>query len=132
MGSTAVCGSAGAGSRSEARRPGSWRTSKPSTPPGATANLCLSGLADGTARLWDLNSNSDRALHTLGGRNSESASQDYHRTPVSAVAFAADGKICATGCEDGEIIVWNVSSGDSMYKIPAHRAVAHRQDAAGR
>src|SRR5205807_5631604 len=81
------------------------------TPPGAVANLCLAGTKDGDAWLWDLNGASSQPLRSLQGN---------HRKPVSAVAFSADGKTCATGADDGEVAVWDVSTGELRYRIPAH------------
>jgi WD40 repeat protein len=83
------------------------------TPPGATANLCLSGGSDGKGRLFDLASDSDQPLRELKGQ---------HRGPITAVAFSPDGSCCATGGEDRQIRIWDVATGDLRYTLPsAHR-----------
>jgi len=85
------------------------------TPPGSAANLCLAGTADGKAWLWDLNSTSDQPLREFS---------EYHSTPISAVAFSQDGKTCATASEDGEVMLWDVSTGERRFSIKGeHRAV---------
>jgi len=82
------------------------------TPPGA-ANLCLTGAADGKARLYDLTSDAVQPLRELKGQ---------HRGPITAVAFSPDGNFCATGGEDREIRVWEVATGEQRYALPTtHR-----------
>lgn len=83
------------------------------TPPGAAATLCLSGAADGKARIYDLASDSDQPLRVLKGQ---------HRGPITAVAFSPDGSFCATGGEDREIRVWDVATGEQRYALP----ITHR------
>lgn len=83
------------------------------TPRGAAANLCLTGAADKKARLYDLASDSDQPLRELKGQ---------HQGPITAVAFAPDGKICATGGEDRAIRLWDVETGELRYALPpGHR-----------
>jgi hypothetical protein len=84
------------------------------TLPAAKKNLCLTGTADGVGRLWDL----DRVLR--GGQPLELA--ESHRGPINAVAFNADGTICATGSEDRSICLWDTESGKLLHRIDgAHR-----------
>lgn len=83
------------------------------TGPGAAANLCLTGAADGKGRLWDLNASADKPLLELQGQ---------HRGAVTAVAFSPDGKWCVTGGVDKEICLWDVATGQVRYKFPTlHR-----------
>jgi WD40 repeat protein len=81
-------------------------------PPGA-ANLCLTGAADGKARLFDLSGTAAEPLRELKGQ---------HRGPITAVAFSPDGSFCATGGEDREIHIWEVATGEQRYILPTtHR-----------
>lgn len=82
------------------------------TPAGAGSNYCLTGAADGAARLWDLDGNGDRPVRVFDG---------LHRGGIRSVAFSPDGKICATGGEDNEIRIWNTTTGELQYTIPAHK-----------
>jgi WD40 repeat protein len=81
------------------------------TPPGSEANLCLTGGADGVARLWDLDAKVDKPLREMRG----------HRAGIRCVAFSPDGKTCATGGEDTEIYLWETATGSQLYHIPGHR-----------
>jgi WD40 repeat protein len=80
------------------------------TPANASANLCLAGCADGGARLWDLNGPADRPVREL---------KDQHHGAVTCVAFSLDGKWCATGGEDHEICLWDVTTGALRCRLPA-------------
>jgi serine/threonine protein kinase len=53
---------------------------------------------DNTARLWDLDSRSERHVLTHGDK-------------LNAVAFSADGQLLATGGEEKTIALWDVASG---------------------
>jgi WD40 repeat protein len=81
------------------------------SPPGA-ANLCLTGSADGKARLFDLSGTAVGPVRELKGQ---------HRGPITALAFSPDGNFCATGGEDREIRIWEVATGEQRYMLPAHR-----------
>jgi WD40 repeat protein len=83
------------------------------TPPGAGANLALTGAGDGRARLWDLNATSESPLREL---------QKQYASPVSAVAFSPDGETCATASDaEGEIFVFKTATGEFLYPILGHR-----------
>ncbi len=79
------------------------------TPPGAEGNWCLSGAADGRARLWDLNNGgSDQQPRELKG---------LHRGAVTSVAFSVDGRLCATGGDNSDrtIHVYDTATGEPRY-----------------
>jgi len=88
------------------------------TPPGAQANLCLSGDHEGKGRIWDLDPQREKdkreetPLVELKGS---------HRGPILCAVFSPDGKLCATGGDDKEIKVWDVATGDMLYTISGHR-----------
>jgi WD40 repeat protein len=79
------------------------------SPPAAGSRLCLSGLADGTACLWDLESQAELPLKKLTG---------HHRGAVASVTFSSHGNICVTGGEDHEINVWDTASGEWLFSFP--------------
>jgi len=62
---------------------------------------------DGT-RVWDLAT--DRPLHLLAG----------HAGTVSAVAFAPDSLVLATGGEDATVRLWDVASGEALATLTGH------------
>ncbi len=82
------------------------------TPPGSDLNLALTGDQNGEARLWDLDDTSDKPARKLKGQ---------HRGAIRCVAFSPDGKLCATGGEDNDIMLWDTASGELRYHIAGHR-----------
>lgn len=83
------------------------------TGPTATPNWCLTGAADGDARIWNLDSSTGESLHELKGQ---------HQGAVTAVAFAPNGKVCATGGDDRVICLWDTTTGQLLYRLPpGHR-----------
>lgn len=102
-------------SRMEARvltHPGSVRAVA-CTPPGASAHWCVTACGDGNARIWDLSRNDDKPLRQLTGG---------HKGAITCLAFSPDGATCATGGEDREVCLWNTSTGELRYRLPAeHR-----------
>jgi WD40 repeat protein len=79
------------------------------TPASAAGNLCLAGLADGSAWLWDLDARADSPRQELHGQ---------HTGTVTCVAFSADGRACLTGGEDRSLCLWDVNTGRLRYRFP--------------
>jgi WD40 repeat protein len=82
------------------------------TPPGSELDVCLTGGSDGIARIWDLNGQSEKPVRELKGQ---------HRGAIRCVAFSPDGKTCATGGDDNEILISDTATGDLRYHISGHR-----------
>jgi WD40 repeat protein len=81
------------------------------TPPAADKNLCLTGAADGVARLWDLDDKkSTEPVLEL---------KDGHKGTINCVAFGPKGTWCATGGEDRAICLWETSSGKQLQRLVA-------------
>jgi multidrug efflux pump subunit AcrA (membrane-fusion protein) len=81
------------------------------TPVGASANLCVCGDEQGKGFVWDLDHRNNPPLELKG----------QHLAPILCVAFSPDGRLCATGGEDREIMVWDTSSGALRYQLSGHR-----------
>jgi WD40 repeat protein len=83
------------------------------TPPTASANLLLTGTANGIGRLFDL----DRLEY------GETRLEHRHSGAIACVAFSPDGKWCATGGEDRSICVWETATGKRLsQRVGAHKA----------
>jgi WD40 repeat protein len=82
-------------------------------------NLMLAGMASGRARLFDL----DKLFDQSDRKSCEVRLQDRHEGAINAVAFNADGTMCATGGEDRAICLWETSEGKLLgRKKGAHGA----------
>jgi WD40 repeat protein len=79
------------------------------TPAQAEKNLCLTGAADGVARLYDLAAQ-DRAFVREFANG--------HKAGINCVAFSPDGRWAVTGGDDRAICLWDVGSGDLLQKFP--------------
>ena len=86
------------------------------SPRGAAGNLVLTGSADGSLRLYDLNNkNDDKALlKEIRG----------HDVAITALAFSADGKYFASGAADGSIILWDTAKMEAVYPFDEKHGVA--------
>jgi WD40 repeat protein len=86
----------------------------------ADGRRAISGGADGTVRVWDLESG--ELLNALTG----------HDSFVAAVAITADGRRAVSGGGDGTVRVWNLDSGELLLvladSVSEVRAVAVSAD----
>jgi WD40 repeat protein len=80
------------------------------TPAGAEKNLCLTGAADGVARLWDLDKKSDEPILEL---------TNGHKGAINCVAFGPKGAWCATGGDDRAVCLWDTASGKQLERLVA-------------
>jgi WD40 repeat protein len=83
------------------------------TPAGSDMNLCLTGAADGNARLWDLTKSEDTSaepMKTIATRHGV----------ILSVAFSPDGRYFATAGDDREIAVWETATGEPKYRLRGH------------
>jgi WD40 repeat protein/biotin carboxyl carrier protein len=93
------------------------------TGPDARGRLMLSGCADGTAWLFDLDHMDKQPVQLAERGEGPEATTLAHRGAVLCVAFSPDGTLCATGGEDRSIALWDVSGGKLLNRVAAaHRA----------
>ncbi len=78
------------------------------SPVSGEVNLCLTGDSLGQVRLYDLNTDSDKPVFEM---------KERHRKAVTAAAFSPDGKVCATASDDGQIMLWDTTTGTLKYSI---------------
>jgi WD40 repeat protein len=79
------------------------------TRPGIEPALALVGGIDGTARLYNLSTPSNKPIREFEGR---------HEGGVTAAAFSPDGRYCVTSDERG-IFMYEVATGKKKYDFPA-------------
>jgi len=79
---------------------------------GLTVHFGCSGSADGSARVWNLDTGD--LLGVLRG----------HEEPLTSVAVSNDGALAITGAEDGEVRIWQVLGGGEGKQL--HRFDAHQ------
>jgi WD40 repeat protein len=77
-----------------------------------SATHCLSGDDQGKGRLWDL-AHLDQPPLELKGQ---------HYRSIECAAFSPDGKLCATGGGDNQIMVWDVATGNLRYRLSGHNS----------
>jgi WD40 repeat protein len=74
----------------------------------STDGRCLaSGSADGTARIWDVDSGKLSASHSPG------------IGPINSVALSPDGSLISLGNRDQPLQLWSVESGQRKFTLPA-------------
>ena len=87
----------------------------------------VSGSEDGTARIWDLDTNSHRVLETQATEGEDTA--------VVSVSVSHDGRLVAAGCKDKIIRIWDVQTGFLVERLRGHadwvRSVAFTLDDRG-
>lgn len=71
----------------------------------------VTGSADKTARLWDVDSGKE--INTLTG----------HSADIWAVAFSPDGDTVATGSRDETIKLWDANTGEEIRTLKGHTGV---------
>jgi WD40 repeat protein len=79
------------------------------TPAKAEKNLCLTGAADGVARLYNLSAEGDVFVRPLTGG---------HKDAINCVAFSPDGHWAVTGGDDRAICLWDVDEGKLLQTFP--------------
>ena len=89
------------------------------TPRTAAQHLLLTGCADGTLRLYDLDKDSNQPV--WDSRKSDQANP--HRDAISALAFSPDGNWFATGGDDNTIALWKTAGGKLVYALDAEHGV---------
>jgi WD40 repeat protein len=80
------------------------------SPAGSRINLCVTGSADGFARVWDLSKDAGQQ---------PVVTQERHKGPIYSVAFTPDGNYFATGGDRAEICIWRTNTGELKYRFPA-------------
>jgi len=80
------------------------------TPQGRSGNFCLTGDANGKGRIWNLDKPKEKPLELRA----------QHRGGIRSVAFSPYDDTCATGGEDGQVMIWKATTGELRYSIPAH------------
>ena len=85
----------------------------------ANENLCLTGADDGVPRLYNLDT---LAPAWKDGETPKAEFNGRHTGQIVSVAFAPNGKYCATA-DNRDIILWDVTTGEQKYKFaPHHKA----------
>jgi WD40 repeat protein len=96
---------------------------------GQRTYVVLAGGADGGSRLWTIAAEAtgrggeERVLRVL----QDAASG--HRGAIRAVALSPDAAWCATGGDDGNVIVWRTADAALLYRVRSHdgvKSTAHR------
>ncbi|KAK0610022.1 WD40-repeat-containing domain protein [Bombardia bombarda] len=80
--------------------------------PSSLGQYLASTSADKTVRIWDISTNISK---DIGGHSallkSEQADAIQHSAPIAQVALSPDGMIIASGCEKGQILLWDGETG---------------------
>jgi WD40 repeat protein len=90
---------------------------------------CLTGCADGSLRLWDLD---DKVSKGKDSRPIWTVKDDEKAVPraITALAISPDGKYFASGAEDGMIVLWRLSKGSRVYRFDPEHGADQRHEGA--
>jgi WD40 repeat protein len=88
------------------------------SPPGCKQRWMLSGCADGSIRLWDLDRDVKQPVWDSTGPGVENP----HREAITALAFSPDGRWFASGAEDSSMCLWQTDSGRCRLLYPFDQA----------
>ena len=73
----------------------------------ADGRTILVGCRDGTARLWDIES--DEEINP--------GLRPHHAYPITALAAPARGERMVSGCQDGSVGMWDLSTGKLLFEM---------------
>jgi len=79
------------------------------TAPKTPRNLCLTGAADGVARLYDLAADKDAFVGQF---------TNGHKEAINSVAFSPDGRWAVSGGDDRRICLWDVDNAKLLQLFP--------------
>lgn len=81
---------------------------------GAKSNYCITGAADGSIRMFDLDDPSGDPKWL----------RKEHRDGVTVLAISPDGEYFASGGEDNRIFIWEVATGKKLYALDEKYGIA--------
>jgi WD40 repeat protein len=85
------------------------------TPKKSKHNWCVTGCADGSIYLWDLDSLKEEPLATI--------TDSPHRDAITCLAFSPDGTWFASGSADNVICLWKSQGGRLLFPLDAEHGV---------
>jgi WD40 repeat protein/transcriptional regulator with XRE-family HTH domain len=92
----------------------------------ADGHLAASGGDDGMIRLWDMTPRmmptmrESTSLQASGPQGRLLATLQGHAGTVTSVALSADGRLLASGGDDGALRLWETASGRCLATLPGH------------
>jgi WD40 repeat protein len=78
-----------------------------------SANQCLVGDDQGKGRLYDLAHLESKPLEL----------QRQHGRAIDCAAFSPDGRLCATGGSDYQIMIWDAATGNLRYRLSGNNFI---------